>query len=109
MDVLMTGAADDKGLATACRHLLNPCRPFGPPRASEVLEVSDVVHFDLFPRTTELAGVGQEPFDHFRLAAIPDARGIVTEEDCRGATCEGDTAPLCHQWRSIVAPFDADL
>ncbi len=51
MDVLVAGAADDKGLAVAGGH---PRDPFGlvfPSPGVEVFEGTDMVHLDLVPRS----------------------------------------------------------
>ncbi len=96
MDVLMAGAADDQGLAAACCHLLDPCGLLGPPLASEILEMPDVMHFDLLPRATEFAGIGEKPLRHLGMSAVPDAGGIVVEGNGRGLACERDAAHM-HQ------------
>ena len=78
VDALVACAADDEGLAVACRHQPGPFRRVVPSLAVEVFECPDVVHLDLFPRSAQLALVGQEPLGDLGAVA-PDAGGVVVE------------------------------
>lgn len=78
VDALVACAADDEGLAVACRHQPGPFRRVVPSLAVEVFECPDVVHLDLFPRSAQLALVGHEPFGDLGAVA-PDAGGVVVE------------------------------
>jgi hypothetical protein len=55
-------------------HSLGPFRLGGPPLGLEVLEVSNVMHFDLLSGPALFTGVGQEPLHELRpsLAAVTD-------------------------------------
>ena len=48
MDIVVAWIADDKGLATAGCHHLDPLRLLGSSLASEVGQPSNVLDFDLF-------------------------------------------------------------
>ncbi len=63
MDAVVADAADDKGLAAARSHPRSPFRLVLPPLGVEVFEGPNMVHLNLFPRTAEFAGVGQEPLN----------------------------------------------
>jgi hypothetical protein len=62
VNVVVTCAAGDQGLAMAC---CRDCDPLGlwysSPRL-EVFQCSDMVHLDLFVRTAQFARLSQEPF-----------------------------------------------
>ena len=65
MDVLVTCAADDQGLAAAGCHPRDPVRWVFVPFGIEVLEGVNVMHLDLIAGPAQFADIGQESLDDF--------------------------------------------
>src|SRR5438046_5253693 len=95
-------AAYDQGLAMARGHPHGPFGHFCPPLASEILQRTNVVHLDVLLGATELAGVGEEPFEQFCLS-IPDGLGLVAK-DCVFSSSTRHAAPVRYQrWTPSIS------
>jgi hypothetical protein len=98
VDVLVADAADDQGLALARGYLLAPDGRGGPSLDVQITQVSDVMNLDTVVGAAHLAGVGEQAFDDFAASAVPYLFRVVVEVADPDLACQGDPAPLRHQW-----------
>jgi hypothetical protein len=85
VNIIVTFSAGDKGFASAGSHDLHPPGPLPLSFVLKVFQCSDVVDFHMLPRSTQFAGVGQEPFFEFR--SISPHWGYLVIEDGFGFAC----------------------
>src|SRR5438132_347993 len=80
MDGVMAGAANDQCLPPSCGHDLDPDGFLSSPRLSQVCEFTDVVDLTVLPRSADLTGVREEPFNQL-VAICLQIDGAVVDED----------------------------
>src|SRR5690349_21062409 len=97
MDGVMTGAADDQGLALSCGHDLDPDRLVPSPFLLQVSELADMVDFAVLRCSADLASVREEPFDQL-VAVRPEVDGAVVDEGGCLPASERYAPETCYQW-----------
>jgi hypothetical protein len=79
MDSFVADTTDDQGLPTTRGHHLSPSGLCSPPPNVQILQVSNVMHFNTVMRSAHLASVSKQALHNLVASTVPHLRRLIVE------------------------------